>query len=402
MVCLAINGRLYINNNYQLKGLIMAARSEDMRFVREYDRMTLARCGKNWSLDSNMALFQETDFVRGNDQDFSDDMFDTSIDGVIGISGRKESSKGPGFILRNIDSSEIDMVWTDSLQGCMGLAIYGRNKETGSVDVFFGHARRYDAPDATTDAQNPMSLAKRFVDSHTQLRVFWGTDFLAQVGGDTNQMRSAQDYAQQVLSSKLGIWCNNEDRMFGKELAFLPKLGLMRPGTPNEVFADINQMSDNELQSRRAYSASKALEPFHPNSDILGRLQLKHEELKVTSMFNPHKQRRNFKLKVIDAVIKAYKVGNFDILRTFQRSAVAGTAPFGDKDSVSAWKAMGESEVKGLCIEAYDDALGKIRALEQLGCGLRENGEGYYDHRSYTQAQRQQQDDTSNEGIHMS
>jgi hypothetical protein len=310
----------------------------------------------------------------------SKDYIETAIEGVIGLSGL-EPGKGPGIVIKDVENSGIDMIWTNGLTGCMGLAIIGRDK-SGKLDVFFSHARHYDKDDSTTDVENPMSLAKQFVDSHSDIRVFWGTDFNFGVRDMSGPSKRAE--AQKVLSAKLGCWVRDDDCIVSKDLVFFPRLGLMTYGTPSEAY---EWACHEDVISRSEFSKSKVLSKFEPDADLVRRLEQHLNGLKSDRSswirFYPYDSRRSNKILVLEQIIEAYKVGNFDLLRRFADSATKKDSPYTDESAKNMWSAWNESVTAKLALEAYNDAFGKISKMGANGCGLMPDGSNIYSFKEY-------------------
>lgn len=341
-------------------------------------QLQLVECGRHWGEEVDLRPFPHTG---------PEGWFETSVPGTIGLSGN-EPGPGPGIVLTDIEHSDVDMVWTDSLVGCMGLAIMGRT-EDGRLDAFFAHARQYDKADAKTDPTNPIHLAREFVQSHREVRVFWGTDFyFGRRGADeydeANIVRAA---AQRQLSADLGCWVRASDCVVSDKMTLFPKEGLLRPGKPLEASDKLTK--ERNLDEKKEFSQSKALERFVPDPDILGRMELHLAEIKMqrqAKMRLYHQDtKRDYKILILGQAIEAYRVGNIDVLRRYAQDAADKRGSFVDPKSVDAWhKQSGESATARLVQDAFADANQKTRNMNPTGCGLRENGDDVYDHEEHT------------------
>ncbi|STX52073.1 Uncharacterised protein [Legionella busanensis] len=324
----------------------------------------LQQCGHHWG--KNINLGANNIFIG------STDWYETDISRVIGLNGN-HPGKGPGIILKDIENGPIDMLWTEGLLGCMCLAITGRDTE-GRLDAFFSHARHYDKETAAIDKDNPIYLAKQFVTTHNQIRIFWGTDFF--FGNNLFTSQVIRDKAQQKLSNDLGCWVRDSDCMPTSKLVFFPKLGLLRPGKPADVQQDLSV--DEDLEDKIEFSASKCLSQFIPNSDLIKNIELHLTELKIQRnvFFRLRHQdgRRDNKIFVLQKVLNAYQVGNINVLRDYARHAQNKTSPFINLEGANVWHARGKSITAQLIQDAFKDAHTKIYNMGTKGCGLRPDG----------------------------
>lgn len=317
----------------------------------------------------------------------SEGMFETAVPGVIGMHGN-EPGAGPSVVIKDIENSGIEMLWTKGLVGCMCIAIIGKD-EGGKLDAFFCHARKYDLKGAVNDPDNPMFLARQFIEKHNDIRVFWGTDF--SYGLRDSSGPAKRHAAQVILSNELGFWVRESDCVVFRELVFLPRLGILRDGNPKEVYewAKRQEMTGN-LQVMKEFSLSKGLGKFTPDPLILKKLEdhltvIKNDRESYIRFYF-HDSRRTNKILVLAQIVDAYKAGNLDILRIFAKSAQEKSSPFRDASAVNVWSAAGESATAKLVIEAYNDAVSKIAAMGANRCGLRENGDDIFNYQEYQEA----------------
>ncbi|KTD06536.1 hypothetical protein Lgra_3313 [Legionella gratiana] len=319
----------------------------------------LSQCGRHWGKEVDLS--QITHFSGKFDS------LETSINGVLGLNGN-EPGQGPFCILHNIENSPIDMIWTTGLTGCMGLAITGRDS-LGQLNVFFSHARHYDKADAAHDEENPIYWARRFIQQHQDVRIFWGSDFFF----GTRYMYEGTHHRQQAqikLSNALGCWVRLNDSVISKELVFLPKLGLLKPGRPSEVYVQLEKEKD--LQHKIAFSQSKCLRQFEFDralkENIDQQLQRAKKARNKSIRFYFQDQFRDTQIAVLQLLSDAYHVGNFDIIQYLAVFARKKESPFsGPKTGIS-------SNTAKLILAAFEDSLEKIRNMNQNGCGLAENG----------------------------
>ncbi|QRN03165.1 hypothetical protein GH742_04395 [Legionella sp. MW5194] len=340
-------------------------------------RIQLAQCGSHWGEDIS---FGDSDHTG------KDEWFETAVPGTIGLNG-SEPGPGPGIVLKDIENNPVEMVWTDSLIGCMGLAIIGQDKD-GKTDAFFAHARQYDRADAATTPDNPIHLAREFVKSHDNVRVFWGTDFLhgCRTATDYSMAQVARENAQRKLSSDLGCWVRANDCLPSSSMTFLPKEGLLRPGKPLEVMGKLAK--EDHLAEKKEFSDSKALKKFTPDTGILGRMEMHLAEIRMQrqcKMRLYHQDaKRDYKILILSQAIEAYRVGNIDVLRRYAQDAERNVGSFVDPKSVDAWhKTSGESVTARLVQDAFADARDKTRSMNATGCGLREDGNDVHDYEEH-------------------
>lgn len=178
------------------------------------EKDTLFRCGGHWGEETVISEENGVSELIGET-----DWFETAVAGAIGLDGR-HPGKGPGIIIKDVDKSNIEILWTNALTGCMGLAILGTDKIDGTRDAFFAHARHYDKDRAVEEVDNPMRLAHEFVNTHTNIRVFWGTDIF--FGRSAAEGDAARREAQRKLSRELGCWVRENDFVMSRELTFFP------------------------------------------------------------------------------------------------------------------------------------------------------------------------------------
>lgn len=348
-------------------------------------RAELNKCGRHWGMDSEIAVSDVINVIVGKET-----WIETAVRGVIGIHGN-EPGKGPAIIIRDIESAGTEMLWTSGLRGCMCLAIQGRDA-TGKLDVFFAHARYYDDQHAETDPNNPIKLAREFVCSHSGIRVFWGTDF--NFGTRDGNGPARKHEAQIVLSKKLGCWVRMSDCIVYHSLVFFPKLGILKDGSPREAYdwLCLSHAKQGYLSSIAAFSQSMALDRFVADSAILKNLEdhLAEIQADLSSVFRfyLYDARRSNKILALKHVIDAYRVGNFDILRHFGRSATSVVSPFRDEAAVNAWSATSESLTAKYIIEAYQEAKTQILSMNRHGCGLRPDGSDIHSHTEYEAIER--------------
>lgn len=339
----------------------------------------LSRCGNHWGEE---ALVPEREAVveRMGDPHW----FETAVPGVVGLNGN-ETGKGPGIVIRDVENSGIDILWTEGLTGCMGLAILGTD-EQGKRDAFFSHARHYDKAVAVDEEDNPMRMAREFVRTHKDIRVFWGTDFNF---GDPKQGPEKKAQAQMKLSRELGCWVRENDCVVYSQLSFFPKLGLMTYGKPQEAVA---RLESKDLETEMRFSRSKCLKDYAPDPVLLGEMEERLRELRMDrqAFFRLRHQdsKRDNKIEILSRVIEAYKVGNLDVLHYFKRSAEQRDNPFLDAASVNAWESRRkEGRTTSQLVEgAFTDALEKIRAMNPQGCGVWESGQSIYNAKDYGKA----------------
>ncbi|MCE0721892.1 hypothetical protein [Legionella resiliens] len=339
-------------------------------YSKELNPDTLYSCDHYWGNDVS--------FPKGT-QVGKDSWFETKIDHVIGLSGN-DTGEGPGLVIEDIEHSDVDMLWTSGLNGCMGLAILGINPVTKKTDVFFTHARHYEKNDATTDKDNPMSLARQFVQSHEGIRVFWGTDF-TKYGSQTDAKRQE---AQKKLSNTLGCWVRSDDCFNTAEMTFFPKHSLLIPKLPPSAYKDYKE--DNNRERKKEFSDSKQLGEYKPDPSIEGEIRLHIAALRKdrTSSARLYHQdkKRDLKIQALTEILEAYHVGNYDVLRQYQRAAEENKSPYMDPDGKKIWDSTQGKTVE-LAQKAAQDAFNKIRDMGKDGCGLQENGEPIPTYRQY-------------------
>lgn len=326
----------------------------------------LKLCGTQWGTHVDLSGFGSIKAYTGKES-----WIETAVKGVIGIHGN-EPGNGPGILIQDVEHTNIDIIWTSGLIGCMALAIQGRDKN-GLLDVFFCHARKYDEKDAINNPDNPMKLARDFIKTHDDIRVFWGTDFNFGVKDFSGPLKKSE--TQKLLSKELGCWVRNNDCVVSQELVFFPKLGIMKEGSPRKAY---QWACSQQIALRSEFSKSMVLSLFIPDSMILKKLE-KHliqlqNDRSSAFRFYLYDSRRTNKINVLKQVLDAYKVGNFDVLRHFARAAEKKLSPFVDPDAVNTWSARKESLTAKLVLETYLDTREKILAMGQNGCGLRADG----------------------------
>lgn len=337
----------------------------------------LKKCGSLWGKNVDLSDLGPIKAYIGKES-----WIETSVKGVIGIHGN-EPGKGPGIMLQDIEHSDIDMIWTGGLIGCIALAISGRSKD-GTLDAFFCHARKYDEKEAIKNSDNPMKLAHDFVKSHDDIRVLWGTDFNFGTKGFSGQHK--RNEAQKLLSRELGCWVRTNDCIVARELVYFPKLGIMKDGSPIKAY---KWAASQDLVSRSEFSRSMSLAKFVPDSITLDKLEQQLTGLKKdrASLFRSYlyDSKRSNKISILEQVLTAYKVGNFDILRHFAHSAEKKSSPFIDPKAAHAWGTREKSTTATLVMEAFSDAKDKILEMGEHGCGLRDSGQDISSHDEYRQ-----------------
>ncbi|KTD68654.1 hypothetical protein Lste_1812 [Legionella steelei] len=330
-------------------------------------------CGHHWGTDFHLS--GTTAYVG------QDTWYETQIPYLVGLNGNNPGP-GPGLILEDVENKDIHMTWTPGLTGCMGLAILGRNEKTGKIDLFFAHARQYDQVNATEDPKNPMFLARNFVKSHGEIRVFWGTDFFH--GHSLQEGQAKRQEAQRKLSTELGCWVRNDDCIVTSDLTFFPKIGLPLVGSPATAYKDLTQ--DRDLAAKIAFSESKKLDKFTPDDKIVGKIQLHLVELKEKRYTHPrlyHQDNtREMKITALTQILEAYKVGNYDVLRHYARHAENNTSPFAAPEGKDVWSSK-KGTTKMLAQLAARDIYQKISVMGYDGCGLQKDMEPISSYRFY-------------------
>lgn len=344
--------------------------------LREFGQ-ELKQCGSHWGKKVDLSGYGPIKSYTGNDS-----WIETAIDGVIGLHGN-EPGNGPGIIIKDVENAGIDLLWTRGLIGCMALAISGKDSN-GKLDAFFSHARTYDAKNAVENPDNPMKLARDFIQSHDEIRVFWGTDFNFGVKDFSGPHKKNE--AQKLLSRELGCWVRHSDCVVARELVFFPKLGILKDGSPKEAY----QWACSENTAIRSkFSGSMILSPFKPDSILLKKLENHLSKLEEDRSswfrFYLYDSRRSNKIRVLRQTIDAYKVGNFDILRHFAHSAHNKSSPFADPDAENTWGSIKESTTAMLVLRAFHDAKEKISVMGRNGCGLRSDGNDISSHYEFMQ-----------------
>lgn len=335
----------------------------------------LRQCGFRWGEDVDLSGSSIIKRYVGQST-----WIETAIEGVIGMHGN-EPGKGPAIIIQDVEHSDIEMIWTNGLIGCMCIAITGRD-EFGKLNVFFTHARSYDSKDAINDPTNPMHLACIFIESHRNIRIYWGTDFNFGVNGFAGYAKRIE--AQKLLSNALGYWFRESDCVTARSLVFFPKFGILKDGNPREAYA---WARSQDLNARYEFSRSKELSQFIPDPNILKEI---HDHLiKIQNdrtswvRFYLYDARRSNKIIVMEYIINAYLVGNLDILRYFAKHAVNKSSPFIDESGANAWDSLDASATRSLVLKAYHDAKQKIQTMGMNGCGLNPDGSDIHTFKEY-------------------
>lgn len=189
----------------------------------------------------------------------------TKTPGVIGL-GAPEHCGGMAVVIENIEDTDIDLLWTDGLCGCLAVAIIGINEKTGKKDVFFTHASYWDTADATTNKNNPIYYARQFVNSHGPCRILIGTDIEKLQRGGYNMA-----YAKRKLSKDLG--CPVSCEAAHHTLSFFPKLGIIQLGNPATAVHNLKRESPKNLLKHIAESEKKFYLHPEPNRELLVELQ---------------------------------------------------------------------------------------------------------------------------------
>ncbi|MCE0724298.1 hypothetical protein [Legionella resiliens] len=344
--------------------------------IREFGK-ELNQCGSHWGKNVDLSGAGPIKVYTGEES-----WMESAIDGVIGLHGN-EPGNGPAVIIKDIKHAGVDLLWTSGLIGCMALAILGTDAES-KQDVFFCHARKYDAKNAIKTPGHPMKLARDFVQSHNEIRVFWGTDFNFGVKDFSGPHKKNE--AQKLLSRELGCWVRNIDCVIAKELVFFPKLGIVKDGSPREAYRWIRS---EDITLRTRFSSSMALSPFIPNRDLLRKLETHLAELKNDRSswfrFYLYDSRRSNKIRALNQILDAYRVGNLDILRHFAQNANNKTSPFLDPNAVNTWSPKNKSITAKLALATFYDAKDKILEMGASGCGLRSDGSSISSHHEYRQ-----------------
>lgn len=199
----------------------------------------------------------------------------TKTPGVIGL-GAPEHCSGMAVVIENIEDTNIDILWTDGLAGCLAIAIIGLNEKTGKKDIFFSHASYWDAEDAATNKDNPIYYARQFVDSHGPCRILIGTDI-----EKLNRAGYNMAYAKYKLSKDLG--CPVTCEAARHTLSFFPKLGIMRIGNPATAVYHLKRQDPTDLLRQLSESEEKFY--FHPelNQRLLAELHVAIQHAKNPS-----------------------------------------------------------------------------------------------------------------------
>ncbi|MCW8385110.1 hypothetical protein OQJ15_02200 [Fluoribacter dumoffii] len=247
---------------------------------------------------------------------------------------------------------------------------------------YFLHARQYEKPDATTDPENPMSMAREFVRSHEEIRVFWGTDFYK--GCTPKEGQAARQEAQRKLSTQLGCWVRDNDCVVASDLTFFPKVGLMLPDKPQTAYKEL--IKDKDLPAKIAFSESKKLDKFIPDPEVESKIRLHLSTIKAArnkwARWVHLDSVRELKIIALTHIVEAYKVGNYDVLRHYAQHAHNQTSPFADPDAKSVWRSQ-EGTTRKLAEMAHKSAYEIISAMGQNGCGLNKDGEPIASYRHY-------------------
>jgi hypothetical protein len=181
----------------------------------------------------------------------------TKTSGVIGL-GAPEHCSGMAVVIESIEDTNIDILWTDGLAGCLAIAIIGLNEKTGKKDIFFSHASYWDTEDAATNKNNPIYYARQFVDSHGPCRILIGTDI-----EKLNRAGYNMAYAKCKLSKDLG--CPVTCEAARHTLSFFPKLGIMQLGNPATAVNNLKRKNPKDLLRNIAESEEKFYS--HPEHD---------------------------------------------------------------------------------------------------------------------------------------
>ena len=245
---------------------------------------------------------------------FKYDVKQRSVALVVG-----ESGAGPSIIVRDLSKTNLQMIWTDGLIGCMGLAIVGYDKATQREDLFFSHARQWDDQSELSQT-NPIVLARAFIKSHDHIRIFWGTQTHSQ-----NHVSYTTEEQQRMLSNQLGVWAEMENNVAASCLGFsirhraMMHIANKTQPTHEKNFYIARTRRWNIATHNKIKNTYKS--PFAP--DFQREFQLKtiyHSIGKyVQKLFCWDRTKKRMKLSLIQKLMNAYHIGNMDVLRALNQ-----------------------------------------------------------------------------------
>jgi len=228
----------------------------------------------------------------------------TKTPGVIGL-GAPEHCSGMAVEIENIEDTDINILWTDGLAGCLAIAIIGINEKTGTKDIFFTHASHWNHADAVSNKENPIYYARQFVDLHGPCRIVIGTDVekLKHSGYDMT-------YAKRKLCKDLGcpVLCESAYAT----LSFFPKLGIMIKGNPATAVYQLREKNPTDFLNQLAECKEKFYSHPKPNPELLDQLQVAIQHAKNTGFSNwllgLNEKRQNI-VNYLESIRDAY-IGN--------------------------------------------------------------------------------------------
>lgn len=271
----------------------------------------------------------------------------TKTPGVIGL-GAPEHCSGMAVVIENIEDTDIDILWTDGLAGCLAIAIIGLNEKTGKKDIFFSHASYWDTEDAAANKDGPIYYARQFVDSHGPCRILIGTDI-----EKLNRAGYNMAYAKRKLSKDLG--CPVLCEAARHTLSFFPKLGIMKIGNPTTAVYHLKKQDPSDFLRQTTESEKKFYLHPEPNQRLLAELHVAIQHAKNPSccswLFSLNE--KNIKIvNYLESMRDAYIGNNIDEMIT-------------KRNNLSGLESM-ESKYIQLCSDLIRDRMKDTPAQEMM------------------------------------
>lgn len=264
----------------------------------------------------------------------------------------KISTGGMGILIPDINECDIDALSTYDLTGCIGLAMRGKDSQ-GKESAFFAHISKY-SPDYN-DERSVIVAAQDFVKNHSDLQIFWGTKYTSK--NQYGDIDIQSEDAQRALSQKLGVWVRMATFIGSDKLTFFPRLSLLAVG---DAPTAIEHCEKNWNDDAYSMISIRGVVKYEPNQTLIDELEAHHKKIsdeRNSTLRNPWQdEKRDFKIQVLDRIIKAYKVGDIDTLRTLGNAARENKDPMREKTgSKKAWEGSFSSTTADLAQRAWID-----------------------------------------------
>jgi len=284
-----------------------------------------------------------------------------SSDGRFVYAPGVDRGSGSGVLLCGLEAMpKLEYVYTQGLEGCMAIAILGTERGSGRTDLFFAHSRSWsnfgvsginerdpetrsvvprfktvEVPEA-----DPLRAAQRFVSSHDNLNVFFGSGVHPGLGYSTEQEAN-------FLSNILGVWVHSDryhNAALREDLAFSVRMKAWVPMSDESGLTADDEK--NGMRKVRMFTAEERASQLYKDAGLLEKTPAWTPDSGVLQAIGQQTLSAADLLHCAQ-LLRAYAAGDFDTVNSLHEGDIG-------KNKDAANRAFGDMKAKGLKGMAVD------------------------------------------------